>query len=379
MKHRFLTGLIILAATHGTLAQNAAIATGETPANDHDKVSALQADNKQLRADLEAARKQNAKLEQEAKSVELVLGDLMKKFEKLQATNRSLENVARAGKKTIAELEETLQASQTELETAKAQSAKATLAHATRISALESVIEAHEATLDKIAEAEKAKAEKVAERTEDPTALAGDIFDRIITSDRLMKLKAEIIKDFSLLIGEANVSPALIDLKAEGTAFMKKIDASYDLQQLRKQYIDAYLEHYTPRELYDMLQFYKSELGAKILKHTPEIDFDLAVSISQEGRELYEQFRARFTEATSPEAVEKQVQENLKRIKTAADRYFGDNIMKRDVTVAELVSKGFLSPITPIKGERYTRLKVNSGTGILIVTLEDGRKVDYRY
>lgn len=217
------------------------------------------------------------------------------------------------------------------------------------------------------------------DRLAKPEQLALEIFNILLPKNSLNSIKSDITSQRDAMVAKADFSqPIQNRIDTIIAEFDSNLDKSFDYNKLRNKFIDFYANNYTPQELLNILEFYQSSLGTKLLSNAANLNRNLQASLKADATALLHDFKDELAEFTGPSAVENLIKGNLNIIVRVGQRYLVDENVP-EVRVAELVSQGYLQPITPIYGESYSRVKITNTGGVAAVTTDSGEKIFVKY
>ncbi len=226
--------------------------------------------------------------------------------------------------------------------------------------------------------ADAARAEaKLKKKLEDPEALAATVVDRQLSAEVLAEQKAALLKSLKAEQGDySGVLQRRIELELKKA--LDEAQVLFSPEALKKAYTSHYLESFSPEELLKLAEFFDSTAGQKLMAMTQDPKQSPMLKLYAKAAELQRSFDKKVTQITSNNAISEMIRSNLRQIVVAGTAYL-QATGEDSVTLAKLVSSGYIGSVPPIHGENYRRLRIESTGGVLQVMTSDDQRVAIQY
>jgi hypothetical protein len=163
-----------------------------------------------------------------------------------------------------------------------------------------------------------------------------------------------------------------------------------DREKLVKGTTDLYRQAFTNDEIKEMLAFFSSPTGQKVIQQSPtlmqegaklgmiEAQAKQSLLLARLNPFIEEHMQASNTlESVNQSAKEKSIVNNLRMLASAADQYYLENGVK-EATLDQLVGpNAYIKNLKPVDGEDYSELVISLDTKEWVITSASGIKVSY--
>ena len=163
-----------------------------------------------------------------------------------------------------------------------------------------------------------------------------------------------------------------------------------DRAKLSREITELYRQTFSAKEIQDLLDFYSSPTGQKLVQETPVLaqkQAQLGMAEAQSKQKLQLEKLNPFIEKHSPKASayervrrtsqEKTILNNLRMLASAADQYFLENGVN-DVEIEQLIGPGkYIKELKPVDGEDYSELDLSMDASEWTIVSEGGITVNF--
>jgi len=204
-----------------------------------------------------------------------------------------------------------------------------------------------------------------------------------------------MVGGFEAMLPMIDQLSAQLELDEDGKAELLHIYKNWfehdiDQAMLLREITELYRQTFTTQEVGELLEFYASPVGQKLVRETPALSAKAASLGMKEAEAKHERllekltpFIERQTSQTSAfgklqrSSQKRSIVNNLRMLSAAAEQYYLENNTDT-AEIDDLVGPGnFLSELTPVDGEDYSELDLSRDTRDWNLVTESGLTVDF--
>lgn len=163
-----------------------------------------------------------------------------------------------------------------------------------------------------------------------------------------------------------------------------------DRAKLSREIAELYRQTFSEKEIQDLLDFYSSPTGQKLVQEFPVLaqkQAQLGMAEAESKQKLLLEKLSPFIEKHSPKSSayeggrrtsqEKTILNNLRMLASAADQYFLENGVN-DVEIDQLIGPGkYIKELKPVDGEDYSELDLSMDANEWTIVSEGGITVNF--